>query len=118
LITVPRFARQSADFRTTPLYETLPAVETFRIPSFGVRFDSANTKQGPKSVFRKPLLARLRAKRREYMANLRFTQPFVESHEKVGGTKIAIVFRNLILEDQVIAECIPRKVRYEAMVLM
>ena len=101
-----------------PLYERLSAIETFRIPSFNVRFDAANSKQGPKCIFAEPLLASLRAERRKDMASFCFAKCFIQAYEEIGRSEIAVVLGNFVFENQVIAERIPCEFGYQTMVLM
>jgi hypothetical protein len=52
------------------------------------------------------------------MVNLCFAKCFIQAHEEIGRSEIAVILGNFVLEDQMIAESIPRKFRYQAMVLM
>src|SRR5580704_7660465 len=97
---------------TAPLYQRLPAVKSFRVSSFRVRFDPADSQQRTESVFGEPLLAGLRAKRSENVPNFCFAQRFVKPHKEIGRTEISVILRNLVLEDQMIAKCVPGQLAY------
>jgi len=52
------------------------------------------------------------------MLNFRGTQFIVESDEKVWSPEVTVVFGNLVLENEVVAERIPRQFGDESMVLV
>ena len=49
---------------------------------------------------------------------LREQAEFLQRNEEVGGTQVAVVFRDLVLKNQVVSERVPRQVRDQTVVLM
>ena len=50
--------------------------------------------------------------------DLQIADRFVERDEAVGGAEVAVELRDLVLEDQVISEGIPRQVGHDPVILM
>ena len=55
---------------------------------------------------------------REQVLDLAFRYPSLEVNEDVRRAEVAVVLRDLVLEDQVVAERVPRQLRSQAVVLM
>ena len=68
---------------TALLDQRFSAVKGFRVSSFRVGFDPANSQQGAKSVFGEPGFAGLRTKGLDYVANFCFAERFVEPYETI-----------------------------------
>ena len=71
-----------------------------------------------KRLFVEPLLLLLGLEALDDVTDLSRAHRFLQGHEEVGGTQIAIVFRDLVLKNQVVPERVPRQVRDQTVVLM
>ena len=71
-----------------------------------------------KGLFVEPLLLPLGLEALDDVTDLSRAHRFLQGHEEVGGTQIAIVFRDLVLKNQVVPERVPRQVRDQTVVLM
>ena len=64
------------------------------------------------------MFALLAEERRADMLRLAAANRRLQRHKEIGLSKISIVLRNLVFEDQMIPERIPSQVRKEAVILV
>lgn len=66
--------------------------------------------QREERIFRKPVPFPLGAKMGEQMPDLAVSDRRIQLEKDVGGPKIAIIFGNFILQDQVISKGVPGQI--------
>src|SRR5258708_40119301 len=108
----------SSSRRPSRLQQNFPRVERFGVPAGRSAFDASKPHQAFESRFGEPAFAALAAKRRHQQANLLPPDGSRQLDEDAGATEITIEFRNLVLQNAVITERVPRELRKHAVVLM
>lgn len=102
-----------------PLLERqFTAIESFGILFRNVRFDSAQAQQRAEGLFLKPVLAFLRLEAAQDEVNLLTAERFREANKEIGRTQVAIVFRNLVFQNQMVPETVPGQLADQAMILV
>jgi hypothetical protein len=96
----------------------LPGVKSLSETAGRIAFHSAHAHQPKKSLRIEPALASLRLKGFHKETDFVFVDVFFEGHEEIWLAQIAIVFRDFIFQDQVVAERVPRQFRNESMILV
>ena len=81
-------------------------------------FNAAQPQQRQERFFREPKPPRLAGKMPEDGRHLAARNVVVERDEVVRLAQIAVIFRNLVFENGVMPERVPREIRQHAMVLM
>ena len=90
----------------------------FRVLQRGCRFQAADAHQGQKSFPVEPVFVLLTFKTLQENVDF-FSGLFLRQvAEAVWNAQVAVVFRDLVLQDQVIAERIPGQVRKKAVILV
>src|SRR5215831_9070807 len=93
-------------------------MERFGMVALGVAFHASKTEDRPKEVLGEPTLADLAREAREKRFDFAAADRFVERHENVRGTEVPVVFRDLVFEDEVIPERVPRELGDQPMILV
>ena len=96
----------------------LATMEAFGKASGRVGFDTAQTEQSEKEVFREPLLAPLCAKKAHQPLHLAFGHGFGKGHKEIWLAQIRIILGDFVFHNQVITEGIPGKFAKKPMILM
>src|SRR5262252_6183591 len=110
----PNPDRRSSDFMTSRDQSVapknqLPAMERFGMVALGVAFHASKTEDRPEEVLGEPTLADLAREAPQKRFDFAAADRFVERHENVRGTEVPVVFRDLVFEDEVIPERVPRE---------
>src|SRR2546422_5147044 len=100
------------------LQNDLSAVEAFSVSSGRVRFHAPHPQDRPKQIFREPLLGLLRLEALDNIPDLALADRLVQLDEGVRGSEVAVVFGDLVLEDQMVAEGVPGQLGNETVILM
>jgi hypothetical protein len=93
------------------------------IKSFGVflrrpGLHSSYSKDGKKHVFGKPMLFRLTAEPFQKDTDFFPAYSIAQANIVIRRTEITVVFRDFVFQNEMAPKCIPRQIRYQAMVLM
>src|SRR5882724_2750211 len=122
---VPRPPQKSTTFMvgiapltSGDLDDDLPAVERFRVFVGGFRLHATESEQRLERIRREPVLVALGLEAIHDETDLLLADRPVEMHVEVWNAEIAVIFQNLVLEDQVIPVGVPGQVRDESMILM
>src|SRR6185295_5254117 len=83
-----------------------------------VALHPTNPEHRSEQLFRKPTLSALAREAGQNRVDLPATQRFLQRHEDVRRPKVAVILRDLVLEDQMIAKRVPGEIRHEAMILV
>ena len=75
-------------------------------------------KDGKKRFLRKPMFIRLTAEPAKNGPNFFPTRFLLQVDQKIRRTKIPVIFRDFVLQDEMVPKCIPRQLRYQPMILM
>src|SRR5262245_3653954 len=95
-----------------------PAVEALGEARRRVRFHPAYAEDGQEEILREPTPITLCLKVTEHQLDLPLGDSLAETEENIGRSEVAVVLRELVLEDEVISERVPRQFGREPMVLM
>jgi hypothetical protein len=93
-------------------------MKCFRVPGSGVRLNPTETHDGPKRVFRKPLFIALRLEIFYDLPYFLIACIAFNLDEEIRRTDISIVFGDFVLQNQVVAVCVPGQFIDQSMVLM
>src|SRR5271166_165874 len=96
----------------------LAAIEGLGISCRRVGLHPAEPQDRKKGLFVEPLLLALRVEAVDDDLDLAGAGRFFQRNEEVGRAQVAVVVRNLVLQDQVVPERVPREVRDQAVVLV
>jgi len=80
--------------------------------------DAAEPHDRQEGVAGKPMLVRLGLKEPAQMIDFLLADFLIQRNEEIGDSEVAVVFGNLVLQNQMVPERIPREVRKNSMVLM
>src|SRR2546428_10915395 len=95
-----------------------PAVEAL-CESYGSRaLHTSNPGHRPEQVGREPWLGRLRREVFHEQSDLAIESGGGKRGEEIGRSEVAVIFRDLVLEDQLVTPGVPGELRYEAVVLV
>src|SRR5262249_12370840 len=97
---------------------SLPAVEALGEARGGVRLDPAQTHERPERVPVEPLVAGLRRKRTHQVLDLAPRDALREGDVDIRRAEVPVVLRDLVLEDQVVAEGVSRELRKQPVILV
>src|SRR5215467_7162560 len=89
---------------TSILHDEFPAVEGFSVATRRIAFHAAEAHQGKKGFRLEPPLLALGLKNLHEVINLLLVDLLLERDEEAGLPHVAVVFWNLILQDQMVAE--------------
>lgn len=116
---MPGFLRKEAGcFMACGSQHELSAIETLSKSVRRIRFDAPEALKGQKSVLSKPVFGALGSKRLADISCFSFTSPAIQAHEEIGRAKIAVVLWNFVLQDEVVAKCIPGQLTDHSVVLV
>src|SRR5689334_5264687 len=101
-----------------PSEHRLIAIEAFRVSVFGIALHAAKPHQSQESFLLEPVFALLGAEGLEQKPQLFPVNSVFERNEEVGRSHIAVVLRDLILQNHVVPEGVPGQLRDQAVVLM
>ena len=109
--------------RPTDVWElTLPnnltAIECFRVALRGVAFESAQPKHPVERVGGEPRFLALTNEAFEDRLDLATAKGVVQLHKEVRVADVTIVLRDLVLEDEVVAEGVPSEFADQTVILM
>src|SRR5579863_1647187 len=93
-------------------------METLCIAAGRIAFHSANAHQPEKRIPVKPALRLLRLECLEQIVNLLFVQRSFDRHVDIGTSEITVILWDLIFEDQMIPEGVPRQLGEQPMILV
>src|SRR6266545_3113510 len=96
----------------------LPAVEGLGEPGRRPAFHPSQSQHGHEEIFGEPGLAPLTLEGGEEGLHLHAGGLLVQMNEDVGTPEVTIVFRNLVLEDQMVAEGVPGEFAHHAVILV
>src|SRR5262245_46786595 len=103
---------------TLLLQHHFPTVKRLGIAAWGVAFHPPQTHQGKKSVLLEPVFAVLGLKGVHDVGDLPLVYFRFERYELARLSHVAVVLWNFILENQMVAKCIPGHICDQAMVLV
>ena len=103
---------------TPTLQDEFPAVESFSVATRRIAFHTAEAHEGKKGFWLKPPLVMLGLENLHEVINLLPVDLLLERHKQAGLAHVAIVFWNLVLQNQMVAEGIPSKFRNKAVILV
>src|SRR5215475_1112599 len=106
----PLHPRKSGKVRTnrgSKLDDGLAHVEGFRVTRSRTAFHAAKPHQPHECLCGKPVLVALCAEGVVEVFHLQIADRFIEWHETVGGTEVAVELWDLVLENQMIPERVP-----------
>ncbi len=83
------------------------AIKGFGVFLRRVAFDAADSHHGEKNIFREPVAATLGFETFKNRVDLFATGGFIQGNEEIRVAQIAVVFYNLIFQDQVTPESVP-----------
>ena len=94
-----------------------------RVEGLGVtcgrrRFDPSEPHEPAEGVAREPPLPKLRLEGRGEVFRLQLAHRVVERHIAIRRPEVAVIFGQLVLEDEVIPKRVPGQLREEAVILM
>lgn len=98
--------------------DALPAEEGLGVPCGGSAFHSAQAHQRKECFFGEPVLICLSPKESAQMLCLPSANLLVQTDKEIGVSKITVVLGDLVLQDQVTSESIPREVRQKPVILV
>src|SRR3954468_14681999 len=104
--------------RTTAAQEHLSSVVRFGISAWSPALDAPQAHQAEKGLGREPMLIALTAERPFEVAHLAGARRTIERHEHVGLAEIAVVLRDFVLQNAMVAKRIPSEVRDDAVILV
>ena len=96
----------------------LPSVEGLCISVRSIRLHAAKPEDAQEEILREPPPIPLGLEVREEVLDLPLGKPIVEMDEDVGGTQVAVVLGNLVLEDEMVAKRVPGELRCESVILV
>src|SRR5262245_23976247 len=96
----------------------LAGVECLGEAAWRIAFHAAQAHQAAEGVGGEPGARPLRRKRLQQRTDLPVDHRLRQRHVQVRLTQIAVVLRDLVLEDQVVAKSVPGKLREDAMILV
>jgi hypothetical protein len=100
------------------LQRHLSAIESFRVLFGRHRFHSSQPEDGPKHVFRKPVLVSLGLETFKYVSDFEPADLFVEVYEQIRLAQIAIILRDFVFQDKVLPEGVPGQVGKQSVILV
>jgi len=83
-----------------------------------IRFDAPETLQSQEGILGKPLLGALGSKRLADISGFSFTSLAIQTHEEIWRAEIAIIFRDFVLQDEVVAKRIPSQFTDHSVILV
>src|SRR5581483_8310597 len=98
--------------------DELPGVERLRVAARRAGLEPPEPQHGQEQIAREPPAVALRREAGEKMRDLPLAERRVQRHEEVRRPEVALVLRDLVLEDRVIAEGLPGELRDQAVVLV
>src|SRR5690349_17338374 len=96
----------------------LAAIERLGVSRRRVGLHPAQPENGAEQILGEPLAAHLAREAADDRVDLALDQRFVQRHEDVRRAQVAIVLRDLVLEDPMIAKRVPGELGDRAMVLV
>ena len=93
-------------------------MEGFGIPTGSVAFHTPQAHQRPERAFFEPTLGSLRREGVHQILDLLLAQFRRKWNVAIRLAQVAVIFGDLVLQDQMVAKCIPSQFRDQAMVLM
>src|SRR5437899_7635297 len=100
------------------LERQLPTVECFGITAGSIAFHSPQSHEREKCLRLKPALRALGLERIHEVTNLLLADFVPDWHEQVRLSQVTVILRNFILQNEMIAKCVPGQFRNQAMVLV
>src|SRR5579863_7505231 len=94
------------------------AIKCFGVAAGGDTFHSTKAHEGKKCVFPKPLFGPLGLKCLHEVPNFFLVDLLIQRHKYVRLPKVTVIFRNFVLQNQVIPESVPREFLDQPMILM
>lgn len=98
--------------------EQLSRVERFRVTIFSATLDPTEPQQPEESLLTEPVLRALSSENIEERFALPACDASWQRNVHVRLTKVSVPLRNLVFEDEMLAERIPREIRDDAMILV
>src|SRR6516225_6567314 len=114
----PTPRRLGSNPRRSHLDHRLAHVEGFGKSVRCATLEPPQPHQAEERVVSEPVTILLAGKSRSKMPHLSVSARAVNRHEQIGNAEIAVVLRDLVLDDEVIPECVPRQVGNDSMILM
>jgi hypothetical protein len=96
----------------------LATVECLSVTARSVTFHPAQPHEGEEGLLLEPALAVLGLEGIHDVANLCLVHFWRKRHEQAWLSQVTVIFRDLVLQDQVISKCIPGQFADQTMVLM
>ena len=101
-----------------PSQRELAAVERLRVPARRARLGPAQAHEPEEELLVEPVLFALARERLSQQARLLACELLRHRDEDVRRAEVAVVLRDLVLEDQVVAPGVPRQLAHEAVILV
>lgn len=99
-----------------PSEDELSAIERFGVPGGGLH--STKPQYGTKRFFVEPVLSALRGIAIHQLPDLPVDIALIEDDKPRGAAQISIILGDLILQDEVISECVPGQLREQPVILV
>ena len=93
-------------------------MKCLRVPAWCSTLHSAKPQQSEESLFAEPVLCALRSENIDQRFALSVSSALAQGYIQVRPAQISVPFRNLVFENELVAEGVPGQVRDNSMVLV